>query len=136
MSQGAAEPEVTRVDQANINRFNRLNQQLHEFEDELKANKDELVNLEDASNDLMLVDDDDTVKQLIGEAFIEMNAKTSQDLVEKCKEDVQKQADRLSDQISDIKSKMQELKTVLYGKFGSAINLEEEPASSTTPFAS
>mmetsp|Transcript_20699 Transcript_20699/g.34091 ORF Transcript_20699/g.34091 Transcript_20699/m.34091 type:complete len:130 (-) Transcript_20699:232-621(-) len=129
MSQGAAEPEVTRVDQANINRFNRLNQQLHEFEDELKANKDELVNLEDASNDLMLVDDDDTVKQLIGEAFIEMNAKTSQDLVEKCKEDVQKQADRLSDQISDIKSKMQELKTVLYGKFGSAINLEEEPAS-------
>eukprot|EP00741_Cyanophora_paradoxa_P021479 tig00021357_g20735.t1 len=121
-----ADPEVTRQDQQNINAFNRLNQRFHELEDELKAKKDELQNLEDASSDLMMCDDDDIVKYQMGEAFVDVKASVAQELVDKSKERVQGQVDTLVDSIASAKSKMEELKKTLYGKFGNAINLEEE----------
>jgi len=50
--------EVTWEDQQMINSFGRLNAKIHELADEYNAKKEELANVEDASADLFLQDDD------------------------------------------------------------------------------
>ncbi|KAE8664688.1 putative prefoldin subunit 4 [Hibiscus syriacus] len=65
---GASETEVTWEDQQNINKFGRLNNRFHELEDEIKFAKEAIDNLEDASNELILTDEE-VVRFQIGEVF-------------------------------------------------------------------
>ena len=63
LSGESPEREVTALDQADINSFSRLNLRFHELEDEIKTKKDELVNLQDASNEvIMMMDDTELIK--------------------------------------------------------------------------
>ena len=52
------EKEVTAQDQAHINEFSRLNVIFHEVEDDLKMKQELLVNLQDSSNEVMMMLDD------------------------------------------------------------------------------
>jgi chaperonin cofactor prefoldin len=72
MQQGdGVETEVTWEDQQNINLFGRINSKFHELEDEIKAKKDMAENLEDASNELILADEEE-MRYQVGEVFRHM----------------------------------------------------------------
>jgi hypothetical protein len=58
-------------DQQKINQFARLNNRLEEFKDDITAKKTEIQTLEDASTDMMMLEDDDEkIPYQIGEVFV------------------------------------------------------------------
>ncbi|GJP34527.1 hypothetical protein CLOM_g18964 [Closterium sp. NIES-68] len=120
-----SDPEVTWEDQQNINKFGRLNNRLHELDDEIKAKKDYLENVEDASNELILCDDD-TVRYMAGEVFLHTERDDVEGLLEGLKERTSGEIEALEGEKGSLVAQMGELKVVLYGKFKDAINLEED----------
>lgn len=116
--------EVKYEDQQNINVFNRLNQRMHEVEAELAAKKSLEENIDDADNELMLADDEE-VRFVIGECFFRFGMDEGQERLSAEAVSVKAATAELDAEMESVKGKMKDLKTVLYGKFGSAINLEE-----------
>ena len=53
------EVHISLEDQQKINKFARLNSRLEDLKDDLKAKQEETKTLEDASGDLMMLEDDD-----------------------------------------------------------------------------
>ncbi|XP_072951689.1 probable prefoldin subunit 4 [Typha angustifolia] len=126
MQQGdGSEAQVTWEDQQNINKFGRLNNRFHELEDEIKLAKEANENVEDASNELIL-SDEDMVRFQIGEIFAHMPREEVESRLEKMKEDTSKELERLEEEKESVLSQMAELKKILYGKFKDSINLEED----------
>ncbi|VAI21636.1 unnamed protein product [Triticum turgidum subsp. durum] len=82
-------------------------------------------NLEDAGNELIL-SDEDVVRFQIGEVFAHMPVDDVEAKLEQMKEDAAKKLERLEEEKESILTHMAELKEILYGKFGKAINLEED----------
>ncbi|XP_068651207.1 probable prefoldin subunit 4 [Aristolochia californica] len=122
---GGSETEVTWEDQQNINKFGRLNNRFHELEDEIKVAKETNDNLEDASNELIL-SDEDVVRFQIGEVFTHVPREEVENRLEKMKEDTSKLLEKLEEEKESVLSLMAELKKILYGKFKESINLEED----------
>ncbi|KAL4340825.1 hypothetical protein GQ457_08G013250 [Hibiscus cannabinus] len=122
---GASETEVTWEDQQNINKFGRLNNRLHELEDEIKVAKETIDNLEDASNELILTDEE-VVRFQIGEVFAHVPKEEVETRIEEMKEVSSKNLEKLEEEKESIVAQMAELKKVLYGKFKDSINLEED----------
>ena len=54
--------EVRLEDQQHINQFGRLNQRMHELEDDLKAKQSQYELLDDAANEIILADDDEPIR--------------------------------------------------------------------------
>ncbi|CAI7933891.1 unnamed protein product, partial [Closterium sp. NIES-54] len=104
-----ADPEVTWEDQQNINKFGRLNNRLHELDDEIKGKKDYLENIEDASNELILCDDD-TVRYMAGEVFLHTD-----------KDDVEGQLEALRERTSGEVAALEEEKSSLVAQMGGAV---------------
>ncbi|KAI5676910.1 hypothetical protein M9H77_07860 [Catharanthus roseus] len=117
--------EVTWEDQQNINKFGRLNNRLHELEDEIKAAKETNDNLEDASNELILTDEE-VVRFQIGEVFAHVPKEEVESRIEELKEATSKNLEKLEEEKESVLAQMAELKKVLYGKFKDSINLEED----------
>ncbi|KAI3979812.1 hypothetical protein MKX01_013907 [Papaver californicum] len=122
---GGSEMEVTWEDQLNINKFGRLNNRYHELEDEIKIAKEANENLEDASNELILTDED-SVRFQIGEVFVRMANDEVESKIDQMKEMTTKNLERLEEEKAALLSQMAELKKILYGKFKDSINLEED----------
>ncbi|KAJ0964773.1 hypothetical protein J5N97_025911 [Dioscorea zingiberensis] len=122
---GGSESEVTWEDQQNINKFGRLNNRFHELEDEIKAAKELNESLEDASNELIL-SDEDVIRFQIGEVFTHMASDEVEARLEKMKEEASKDLERLEEEKESVLAQMSELKKILYGKFKDSINLEED----------
>ncbi|CAA2934873.1 probable prefoldin subunit 4 [Olea europaea var. sylvestris] len=120
-----SEVEVTWEDQQNINKFGRLNNRLHELEDEIKIAKETNESLEDASNELILTDED-IVRFQIGEVFAHIPKDEVEIRIEQMKEVTEKNLEKLTEEKESILSQMAELKKILYGKFNDSINLEED----------
>ncbi|XP_057515795.1 prefoldin subunit 4 [Amaranthus tricolor] len=126
MQQGSgSETQVTWEDQQNINKFSKLNNRFHELEDEIKFTKEKCDNLEDASNELILTDEE-IVRFQIGEVFAHVPKDEVETRLEEMKEATVKNLEKLEDEKKSIVSQMAELKKILYGKFGDSINLEED----------
>ncbi|KAJ1294479.1 hypothetical protein BS78_01G149200 [Paspalum vaginatum] len=126
MQQGdGTEAQVTWEDQQNINRFGRLNNRLHELQDEIKLAKETNENLDDAGNELIL-SDEDVIRFQIGEVFAHMPRDDVETRLEQMKEDAAKKLEGLEEEKESILAQMAELKKILYGKFKDAINLEED----------
>lgn len=81
--------------------------------------------LEDASNELIL-SDEDMVRFQIGEVFAHMPREEVESRLEKMKEDASKELERLEEEKESVLAQMAELKKILYGKFNDSINLEED----------
>ncbi|KAL8265642.1 hypothetical protein R6Q59_002986 [Mikania micrantha] len=122
---GGSETEVTWEDQQNINKFGRLNNRYHELEDEIKIAKEANENLEDASNELILTDDE-VVRFQIGEVFGHLAKDEVDTRIEKMQETTTKHLEKLKDEKKSVVAEMAELKKILYGKFKDSINLEED----------
>ncbi|KAJ1494133.1 hypothetical protein T484DRAFT_1928001 [Baffinella frigidus] len=121
------EREVTAGDQADINAFSRLNVNLHDLQDDLKEKKDILVNLQDASNEVMMIlDDTQPVKMAVGEAYADVSQEEATERIDAMVEETEEAVALLESQVKGVQEKMRELKGRLSLKFGSNINLEED----------
>mmetsp|Transcript_26929 Transcript_26929/g.42077 ORF Transcript_26929/g.42077 Transcript_26929/m.42077 type:complete len:137 (+) Transcript_26929:32-442(+) len=121
------EREVNAADQADINAFSKLNLKYHELDMELKAKKEELENLQDCSNEvLMMLDDTEAVKLSVGEAYVDLSQDDAQEYITKMIEECEESVSKYEGEISEVKGKMSELKARLSLKFGKSINLEED----------
>ncbi|XP_078607262.1 prefoldin subunit 4-like [Branchiostoma floridae x Branchiostoma japonicum] len=124
-SQGDADVQVTYEDQQKINTFANKNAKLVELKEEVEAKQKELQNLEDASDDLLMVDDESApIPYRIGEVFISMPLEATQEKLEEAKTQIQQQIADLNGQADEIKGVLGKLKVELYAKFSNNINLE------------
>lgn len=128
--QGGFQPDsdvyITYDDQQKINRFARLNAKLEDYKEELKLKQNELTNLEDACDELLFLEDDIKIPYYIGEVFVHQDIEKTQKSLENAKEKKKAEITGLENKCTELKSTMSELKTQLYAKFGSHINLEGE----------
>ncbi|DBA91984.1 hypothetical protein WJX79_000685 [Trebouxia sp. C0005] len=121
---GAAEQEVRQEDQQRINTFNKLNTRLHELQAGVKAKKSELEDLEDAGNELMLLDDDQ-VRFVVGESFYHAGTEETEEQLQEVTSGVEQEISTMNKELLEIQETMAALKKELYGRFGNSINLEE-----------
>mmetsp|Transcript_235 Transcript_235/g.283 ORF Transcript_235/g.283 Transcript_235/m.283 type:complete len:130 (+) Transcript_235:8-397(+) len=115
--------EVRFEDQQQINEFGRLNHRLHEIQDDMKVSKEKLETLEDATTELMM--GGDSVRLKIGEAFFDCSEEYATEYCEKKQEKLAAVVERMNTEEATILARQKELKVILYGRFGKAINLEE-----------
>lgn len=120
-----ADVQVTYADQQQINTFNKLNQKYRELSAQVKAKKELLENLEDATNELVLVDED-KVKIVVGECFFHADPEEAEEHIELAQDSTKTDLQDLDKSITVLKRQMAELKQTLYGKFGDSINLEDD----------
>ena len=112
-------------DQQHINSFGRLNGRLHDFEDDLKAKLSQYELLDDASNEIILADDDEMIRYAFGETYLELSKDQADEMLEKQKEQVEAEMDEIKLELKKTQETLADLKAKLYGRFGKNINLEE-----------
>ncbi|XP_021968621.1 prefoldin subunit 4 [Folsomia candida] len=117
---------ITKENQKKINQFAIRNGWLDELKDELKAKQNLLKNLEDASDEVTLLDDDVPVPILIGESFVHFDQERGLEQISILQSTIRSQISTIEAKIATIKSEMSGLKQQLYSQFGDSINLECE----------
>ena len=83
-----------------------------------------LEDLEDASNELLL-SDDDHVAVLLGECFVSFDYDDAETRLEDMTERVKSDLGGIVSELEMAKAEMSKLKAVLYSRLGNSINLEE-----------
>ncbi|OQV18309.1 hypothetical protein BV898_07702 [Hypsibius exemplaris] len=110
---------------AQIGRFAILHSLSQENAAHLKLAKKELQDITDAEDELLLVDDDVLVPcQVDLVAVFEKSKDDASAFLEEEKSRIQTQIDRLTKQAADYGEELTELRSVLYGKLGNAVQLE------------
>lgn len=118
--------EVNWTDQQKINEFSNLNFKRTALEDELFQLQNQKELLQDASAELELADDTDTVPFQLGNSFVILNCNKALHQIEQSCQSVNDRIESVSSLLATTELKMSELKSVLYAKFGKTINLEHE----------
>ncbi|AOW00146.1 Prefoldin beta-like protein [Yarrowia lipolytica] len=116
--------EVLREDQDRINRFSSLNTQMDHLEDDEKESSTSKEYLDDLIMEMELMDEDETVKFKIGDAFVDIPQSEAMVRLEKQQEEVDAKLDKTQSRMAEIRDEMEELKKHLYAKFGNSISLE------------
>ncbi|CAH1784711.1 unnamed protein product [Owenia fusiformis] len=125
-----SEVHITYEDQQQINKFARFNAKLQDVKDELNAKKKELVNLEDAGDELMMLDDDSAlIPYQIGEVFVESSLDDTNQMLEDAKAKTNQAISDLDKKGDSYRKVLSDLKVQLYAKFGNNINLEQDEES-------
>lgn len=91
---------------------------------ELSILKQEKEYLDDVSLEIELIDEDDQIQYKIGDVFVFMKQSDVVEQLEKDAEKLDAKIESLEDNDSEIDSRISELKSSLYAKFGDNINLE------------
>ncbi|CAF0967883.1 unnamed protein product [Brachionus calyciflorus] len=112
-------------DQAKINKFAINNTKLHDFQEDLAEKKKELVNLNEAIDELVILDETEIVPFQYGEIFAHLTVEEANQELERSKQSLEGEISSLEDRVTSIKKLLSDLKTQLYAKFGNKINLEE-----------
>jgi len=90
--------------QKDINAFSRLNNQYHELKDELNTQKEDLVNLQDAQNEVMMqMDDTEPVKMSIGEVYCDQTQDDAMDMLNAKVEEAESDVTKKEQQMADVK---------------------------------
>nr|CAX74246.1 prefoldin subunit 4 [Schistosoma japonicum] len=121
----AEDIEVTHEDQQKINSFATWNLKFKDYTLDYDEKKKELANLNDAEDELVIIDGD-VHPYLIGETFFHLPNDRISDELSEAKEGLKLRLVDLEERIRDCKVHMGSLKKDLYGKFGNHINLEED----------
>uniref|UniRef100_A0A4W3ISW8 Prefoldin subunit 4 n=1 Tax=Callorhinchus milii TaxID=7868 RepID=A0A4W3ISW8_CALMI len=125
--QAVEDVNVTFEDQQKINKFARNNNRLIELKEEIEVKKKQLQNLEDASDDILMLDEDSLlVPYQIGEVFISHSQDETQEMLEAAKQCLQDEIQSLQSRVEAIQQVLSDLKVQLYAKFGNNINLEAD----------
>uniref|UniRef100_A0A8C5HNH8 Prefoldin subunit 4 n=1 Tax=Gouania willdenowi TaxID=441366 RepID=A0A8C5HNH8_GOUWI len=118
---------VTFEDQQKINKFARNTRRMRELKDEIEDKKKTLQNLQDGSDELMMLDDDSSpIPYMIGDVFISHSQEETQEMLEAAKETLEQTVKGLEGRVSAIQQLLGDLKVQLYAKFGDNINLEAD----------
>ncbi|XP_056130062.1 prefoldin subunit 4 [Lampris incognitus] len=118
---------VTFEDQQKINKFARSTNRMTELREEIEAKKKSLQNIQDSSDDLMMIDDDSLmIPYQVGEVFISHTQEETQEMLEAAKEALEHEIRDLEEKVSAIQQVLSDLKVQLYAKFGNNINLEAD----------
>jgi len=97
------------------------------LKEDLKGKQRDLQNLEDASDDLLMVDDESApIPFVVGEVFVNLNIEVAKEKLEEAKNKIKRDVENIEAECVNIKAIMSDLKTQLYAKFGSSINLEAD----------
>ena len=112
-------------DQSKINKFAINNTKLHEFQEDLAEKKKLLQNINEAIDELVILDSTEIIPFQHGEVFSHLSVEDANTELERSKELIEVEIKSLEDKVSSIKRLLSELKTQLYAKFGNKINLEE-----------
>lgn len=121
---GKDELEVRREDQDKINKFSRLHQREMTLEDELKVKAKDKEDLEELSNELELVDEEDKIPYKIGDTFISVPLPEVQEMLGSSTAKIEESVSTIESKLSTIREEMESLKVELYARFGKSINLE------------
>ncbi|KAF1646031.1 Prefoldin subunit 4, partial [Eudyptes chrysocome] len=126
--QAAEDVNVTFEDQQKINKFARNTSRITELKEEIEVKKKQLQNLEDACDDIMMLDDGDSflIPYQIGDVFISHSQEETQEMLEEAKKSLQEEIEVLESRVESIQRVLSDLKVQLYAKFGNNINLEAE----------
>lgn len=116
--------QVTWEDQQLINEFSKLILRKDNLTSKLKTEQQEKEYLDDVSLELEMVDEDELVNYKIGEIFVLWKQSDVLEQLEKDTEMINKNIAKLENEQLEIDSRLSELKTTLYAKFGDNINLE------------
>lgn len=116
---------MTSADKDSINTFAGFLARRNDLRTRL-ARRKKLVQLhDDATDELIVVDDDAPVYYNIGDVFIMDDKERIEANVEKTKAELSADVDTYQQEIENIEKEMAKLKAKLYAKFGKTINLEE-----------
>ena len=116
--------KVSWEDQNNINKFSKFTLRLDKLLLTIENRKQEYEYLQDLETELELLDDE-LIKYKIGDCFVSLSVEKVQERLEQDTLKIKTALDRDDDEILELKEEMAKLKAVLYGKFGSSINLEK-----------
>ncbi|KAM4622224.1 prefoldin subunit 4 [Discoglossus pictus] len=122
----AEDVNVTLEDQQKINIFARNTSRMTELKDEIEVKKKQLQNLEDACDDIMMLDDALLVPYQIGDVFISHSQEDTQEMLEAAKKGLEEEMAALQSRVEAIQQVLGDLKVQLYAKFGNNINLEAD----------
>ncbi|KAM4563786.1 prefoldin subunit 4 [Odontesthes bonariensis] len=118
---------VTFEDQQKINKFARNTSRMTELKNEIESKRKTLQNLQDASDDLMMLDDDSLlIPYQIGGVFVSHSQEETQEMLEAAKEALEQEVKGFEERVSAIQQVLGDLKIQLYAKFGNNINLEAD----------
>lgn len=92
----------------------------------MNIKKNDLKNLEEASDEIELFDDDEQIPFVVGEVFISHNLAKTQELLAEAKEKKNQEIRGIEVKCTEIQGLMSELKTQLYLRFGKNIYLEND----------
>ena len=117
--------EIEKRDQDRINAFSRANMKYQDGKEEIKKLKEEIDNLEDAT---MMVEESmgDDLKLFLGECFVTVQEDQAADYLSKLGEEKQEELESKTDKLDKLEEEMKGLKSQLYARFGTSINLDEE----------
>jgi prefoldin subunit 4 len=122
---GRINTEVLFEDQQKINRLSLLNMEWHDYERELKQEEEKVSAYQDALDELELLGEP-TVRILVGESFVESTEEDAIQRVEKLLGEKRQSVATIQEKMSEMEHEMKSLKSYLYARFGSNINLEED----------
>ena len=118
---------VDRQDQEKINAFSKLNMKYHDMKEDIKKLKEEMDNFVDAVGAIdETLGEPDSLKLFLGEAMVAVDDQAATDYVEQLQEEKQTELDDKQEKLEEMEGQMRDLKSYLYAKFGSSINLEEQ----------
>lgn len=117
--------DVLWEDQQRINRFSYLNMSIKDIEAELHMKEEKYNALQDALDELE-ISMEGSVRVIIGECLIQCSEEEAIQRLEKVKEQKRRELDVSRSEIEDIQKEMMALKSYLYARFGTNINLEED----------
>ena len=117
---------VDRQDQEKINQFSKLNMKYTDIKEDIKKLKEELDNFVDAVGAIdETLGEDGALKLFLGESMVAVNDEAATAYVEQLQEEKQAELDAKQEQMETMENEMRDLKSYLYAKFASSINLEE-----------
>ncbi|CAK7896231.1 prefoldin subunit 4 [[Candida] anglica] len=116
--------EVSWEDQQKINKFSTLIGKKDEASEELEKLKTEKEYLDDLLLEIELLDEDEKIQYKIGEVFVALKQEAAISRLEKSNETLNDKLEQVETTIEGIDEKLDSLKSSLYEKFGSNINLE------------
>eukprot|EP00878_Enallax_costatus_P027893 GHUV01030081.1.p2 GENE.GHUV01030081.1~~GHUV01030081.1.p2 ORF type:complete len:105 (+),score=46.35 GHUV01030081.1:399-713(+) len=96
-----------------------------ELEAQLKEQKKVLDDLDDASAELMLADDDEPVRMRVGECFWAIEKSAAEDKLEHLTEEAKQHQQETEQQAAENEASLADLRAKLYAKLGDSINLDE-----------
>merc|ERR1712002_967736 len=126
----ADEVQINHGDQKMINAFANKNAKFNELKQTAANRKKELQLLEDAGDELLMLDDDTIpIPVHIGEVFLHLTKDETEEYIERSKDKMDQELKECEDQMKGFESELKDLKIKLYTKFGTNINLEDDEDS-------